>query len=75
MIDLGKVLDSILKAGDMVAAEAQNQRMQTQGEFRVKLSDYENLNKCVDSSLSAKRDAKRRLREHGLPVDDEYRRD
>ena len=75
MIDFGKILDSILKAGDLVASEAQNQRMQKQGEYRVKLCNYENLYKCIDVSIAAKRDAKRELREHGLPADDEFRRD
>lgn len=75
MLDLGDLLGNILKLGDQVAGEVQNQRMQKQGEYRVKLSDYQNLSRCIDVSLSAKRDAKRELREHGLPADDEYRRD
>ena len=75
MLDFGNLLDSILKLGDQVAGEVQNQRMQKQGEYRVKIENYQNLSRVIADGNEAKRDARRELREHGLPATDEYRRD
>ena len=75
MLDFGNILDSLLKVADVVAGEVNNQRMQKQGEYRVKIQNYENLSRVIADGNEAKRDARRELRESGIPTTDEYRRD
>ena len=58
----------------LIVDEADKNRLIDYGEKRVENANFRKLDELMDSGLSVRRATEKRIREHGLPEHDKYKR-